>query len=146
MPQPRTLTKSRFVMGLECPQKLIYDQDKRVRNLKREDSFLASLADGGFQVGEFAKAHFPGGHDIVTLNMDEAVKQTEALLGVGDCVIFEAAIRFQNCFIRVDVLEKSLTPWSFMKSKLNHLIVKKTGRFSLKKVSHRLSGTVICMT
>ena len=74
--------------------------------LKREDSFLASLADGGFQVGEFAKAHFPGGHDIVTLNMDEAVKQTEALLSASDCVIFEAAIRFQNCFIRVDVLEK----------------------------------------
>jgi len=102
----RTLTKSRFVMGLECPQKLIYDQDKRFRNLKREDSFLASLADGGFQVGEFAKAHFPGGHDIVTLNMDEAVKQTDALLSAGDCVIFEAAIRFQNCFIRLDVLEK----------------------------------------
>ncbi|MDA9915488.1 DUF2779 domain-containing protein [Luminiphilus sp.] len=106
MPQPKALTKSRFVMGLECPQKLIYDQDKRFRNLKREDSFLASLADGGFQVGEFAKAHFPGGHDIVTLNMDEAVKQTDALLSAGDCVIFEAAIRFQNCFIRVDVLEK----------------------------------------
>lgn len=106
MPQPRTLTKSRFVMGLECPQKLIYDQDTRYRNLKREDSFLASLADGGFQVGEFAKAHFPCGHDILTLNMDEAVKQTEALLIAGDCVIFEAAIRFQNCFLRVDVLEK----------------------------------------
>ena len=106
MRQPRTLTKSRFVMGLECPQKLVYDQDKRFRNLKREDSFLASLADGGFQVGEFAKAHFPGGHDIVTLNMNEAVEQTEALLSAGDCVIFEAAIRFENCFIRVDVLEK----------------------------------------
>ena len=103
---PRTLSKSRFVMGLECPQKLIYDRDKRFRNLKREDSFLASLADGGFQVGEFAKAHFPGGHDIVTLDMSEAVKQTQALLSTGDCVIFEAAIQYQNCFIRVDVLEK----------------------------------------
>ena len=104
--KPRTLSKSRFVMGLECPQKLIYDQDKRFRNLKREDSFLASLADGGFQVGEFAKAHFLGGHDIVTLDMDEAIEQTRALLDAGDCVIFEAAILFQNCFIRVDVLEK----------------------------------------
>ncbi|MDC0507017.1 DUF2779 domain-containing protein [Luminiphilus sp.] len=102
----KTLSKSRFIMGLECPQKLIYNRDKRFRNLKREDSFLASLADGGFQVGEFAKAHFPGGHDIVTLDMSEAVKQTQALLRAGDCVIFEAAIRYQNCFIRVDVLEK----------------------------------------
>lgn len=102
----KTLSKSRFVMGLECPQKLLYDQDKRFRNLKREDSFLASLADGGFQVGEFAKAHFPGGHDVVTLDMDEAVRQTRELLDSGDCIIFEAAIRFENCFVRVDVLEQ----------------------------------------
>ena len=96
-------------MGLECPQKLIYDHDTRFRNLKREDSFLASLADGGFQVGEFAKAHFPGGHDIVTLNMDEAVKQTEALLSAGDCVIFEAAIDFKTALFASMCSRKNLT-------------------------------------
>ena len=104
--KPQLLTKSRFVMGVECPQKLVYASDPRYRNLKQEDSFLASLADGGFQVGEFAKAHFPGGHDVETLNKDAALQQTQDLLAAGDCVIFEAAVKHQNCFIRVDVLEK----------------------------------------
>lgn len=104
--QPKPLTKSRFVMGVECPQKLVFSQDKRYRNLKREDSFLASLADGGFQVGEFAKAHFPGGQDVVSLDRAEAIKETEELLSAENVVIFEAAICFENCFVRIDVLEK----------------------------------------
>lgn len=101
-----TLSKSRFIKGLECPQKLVYGQDTRYRNRSNEDSFLASLAEGGFQVGEFAKSQYPGGHDIVTLDAELAISQTQAYLDAGDCVIFEAAIKYQNCFIRVDVLEK----------------------------------------
>ena len=101
-----TLSKSRFIKGLECPRKLVYGQDKRYRNRSNDDSFLASLAEGGFQVGEFAKSHFPLGHDIVTLDAELALSQTQAYLDAGDCVIFEAAIKYQNCFIRVDVLEK----------------------------------------
>ena len=104
--KPTTLAKSRFVTGVDCPQKLIYGQDRSFRNLSREDSFLASLADGGFQAGQFAKALFPGGHDIVALDIEESISQTSELLDKGDCVIFEAAIRYENCFVRVDVLEK----------------------------------------
>jgi len=105
--QPRTLSKSRFVMGLKCPQKLVYASDcDTYRNLNDDNSFLKSLAEGGFQVGELAKAHFPGGHDVTTLNQADALAETAALLESGDVVIFEAAIQFENCFIRVDVLEK----------------------------------------
>ena len=60
----QTLTKSRFIQGLGCPQKLVYGADKSYLNRSDDDSFLKSLARGGFQVGEFAKAHFPGGVDI----------------------------------------------------------------------------------
>lgn len=102
----QTLTKSRFVMGLACPQKLVYARDKSYRNLKNEDSFLAALAEGGFQVGEFAKAHFPDGHDITTVDPENALRQTLELLQEDVVTIFEAAIQYENCFIRVDVLEK----------------------------------------
>ena len=49
----------------------------------------------------------------MTLDMDQAVRQTRDLLDSGDCIIFEAAIRFENCFIRVDVLEQKGIGWLF---------------------------------
>ena len=71
-----------------------------------DDPFLAALAEGGFQVGELAKHYFPGGHEITTLDHQEAEAQTMELLKRNQVVIYEAAIRFQNLFIRIDVLEK----------------------------------------
>ena len=53
----QTLSKSRFVQGLGCPQKLVYGRDKRTyRNRSREDSFLAPQAEGGFQVADLAES------------------------------------------------------------------------------------------
>lgn len=102
----QSLSKSRFVQGLGCPKKLVYGADRDYLNRSDDDSFLASLAQGGFQVGEFAKAHFPGGVDIKTLDQQEALAQTNELLEQETVTVFEAAVQFENCFIRVDVLEK----------------------------------------
>ena len=53
------LTKSRFVAALTCPTKLFYMADTDYANQSVEDTFLAALAEGGFQVGELAKQYFP---------------------------------------------------------------------------------------
>ena len=100
------LTKSRFILGLSCPQKLIYQKDPDYRNLRSENTFLHSLAEGGFQVGEFAKAHFPKGRAVKTYDFTKALAETNALLQRENVVIFEAAVRWKNCFVRVDILEK----------------------------------------
>lgn len=43
-------------MSLVCPRRLYYAYDKDVyANQDVDDEFLRSLAEGGFQVGEFAK-------------------------------------------------------------------------------------------
>ena len=102
----RYLTKSRFKMALECPTKLAYTNKQEYANQKKDDPFLEALADGGFQVGELAKRYYPGGHDITTLNYEEAEQQTLELMKQENVVIFEAAVRFENLFIRVDILEK----------------------------------------
>lgn len=102
----RYLTKSRFKLAMECPSKLFYTGKKEYANHNLEDPFLASLAEGGFQVGELAKAYFPGGHDIETLDIEEALQETYQLLKQDHCIIFEAAIKHHNLFIRVDVLIK----------------------------------------
>ncbi|MBK24689.1 MAG: hypothetical protein CME70_11895 [Halobacteriovorax sp.] len=107
MDKPRYLTKSRFKLGMECPTKLFYTKKKEYLDSKMDDSFLAALAEGGFQVGELAKLYHPGGHDITTLDYEEAENQTNDLLAQEKVTIYEPAIKFENLFIRVDVLVKN---------------------------------------
>jgi hypothetical protein len=103
----RTLTKSRFKLACECPTKLYYTRKKdEYADQSLDDSFLQALAEGGFQVGELAKCYYPGGHDITTLDAEEALAQTNALLELDEVVIFEAAVRIDNLFIRIDILKK----------------------------------------
>lgn len=103
----RLLTKSRFKLAAECPTKLFYEGKPHLfRNLKQEDSFLAMLADGGYQVGELAKCFYPDGIEISSLNNAEAEAQTQALLKQDQVVLFEPAIRFNDYLVRVDILVK----------------------------------------
>lgn len=106
MPRPRYLTKSRFKLAMECPAKLFYTGKDDYANSKLEDSFLMALAEGGIQVGELAKQYYPDGVDIRSLGYDEALSETNKLLEQDNVVIFEAAVKFENLFIRVDVLKK----------------------------------------
>lgn len=51
---PRYLTKSRFKLAAECPTKLSYVGKSDYVDRSANDSFLAALAEGGYQVGELA--------------------------------------------------------------------------------------------
>lgn len=104
----RYLTKSRFKLAVECPTKLFYTQkESEYRNIKSDDSFLETLAHGGFQVGEFAKLLYPTGIEISAKSNDVAEKETRRLLDENnEIILFEPAIRFQNLFIRIDILIK----------------------------------------
>lgn len=107
MSQHRYLTKSRFKLAVECPTKLFYTGKPKIyRDTKQEDSFLQMLAEGGFQVGELAKCQFPGGVEVNEIEHQAALAQTALLLQQNQVVVFEAAIAFENFFIRVDVLVK----------------------------------------
>ena len=102
----RYLTKSRFKLATECPTKLFYTGKSVYPDQSATDSFLAALAEGGFQVGELAKAYHPEGHDVEALDYITALEDTNALLKEENVTIFEAAVRFENLFIRIDVLRK----------------------------------------
>lgn len=104
---PRYLTKSRFKLACECPAKLFYAGKPDYYDASKDDDFLAMLADGGYQVGALAKLRFPDGVEIHGLEHQKALDDTLALLnGNRQVVLFEPAIRFGNCFIRIDVLVK----------------------------------------
>lgn len=104
-----TLSKSRFKIGLECPNKLYFTRNiEQFPSTKTEDTFLQSLAQGGFQVEELARMHYPGGHLIDNPHYDYegAVNATAELLQQENVVIYEAAFLWNNLFIRADILVK----------------------------------------
>jgi hypothetical protein len=106
MQKPRYLTKSRFTLANECPTKLFYTRKDEYANSKNDDDFLKALAESGIVVGELAKCYYPNGQDIKPLDYEAALNETNQLLEHDEVVIFEAAIKYQNLFCRVDVLVK----------------------------------------
>jgi len=103
---PRYLTKSKFQLAMECPTKLYYDGKPEYSNLKSDDSFLQALAEGGYQIAALAKAYYENGIEIKATDNEQALKETAELLKQDSVTLFEAAIRFDNLFIRVDILLK----------------------------------------
>ncbi|MEK9698032.1 MAG: DUF2779 domain-containing protein [Candidatus Poseidoniales archaeon] len=108
MSSTRYLTKSRFKLAMECPTKLFYTRKpKEYKNNKGDNEFLASLAEGGFQVGKMATLLFPDGKEIKAKRNEEALAETAALLSSNESIIlFEPALAFENLLVRVDVLVK----------------------------------------
>jgi len=108
MSNPRYLTKSRFKLALDCETKLFYTNKKEeYPDTKLDDSFLAALAEGGFQVGELAKYYYPGGTEIPYGNYDSMFEETNKLLEQDSVIIYEATIKYNNLLIRADVLVKN---------------------------------------
>lgn len=103
---PRYLTKSRFKLALECTTKLSYTSNPKYIDNKQADTFLAALAEGGFQVGELAKIYFEGGHDIEELDHEISLKKTNDLLKQESVIIYEAAFKQEDLFVRADIVCK----------------------------------------
>lgn len=104
--QPTYFTKSRFKLAMDCPTKLFYAGKEEYANRTLDDPFLEALVEGGLQIGELAKAYYPGGYEIKSLDKKEALKETEELLKQDNCIIYEAVIEHENLFARVDILVK----------------------------------------
>ena len=106
----KLFTKSAFKIALECPNKLYYYRNPEVyTNADVEDEFLQALAEGGFQVGELAKIYcgVPPENDIEELDYDSALRRTQELMQQEQVNIAEAAFRYGNLFVRVDVLQRN---------------------------------------
>lgn len=103
----RYLTKSRFKLALECPTKLFYTKKSdEYADSKLDDPFLKTLADGGFQAGELAKCYYPGGTEIEGFDYDKTWEETHEHLKQREVILYEAAIKFKNLYVKVDVLKK----------------------------------------
>ena len=104
----RYLTKSRFKLAIECPTKLYYSgKPKEYQDVMADDAFMGMLAEGGYQVGELAKARYPHGVEIEGFEHQKVAQQTQAYLQQDSIVLFEPAIMVGSLFVRIDVLVKN---------------------------------------
>lgn len=105
----KLFTKSAFKIALDCPNKLYYYRNPDLyENKDADNEFLAALAQGGFQVGELAKIYcnVPPENDIKEKDYESSLNRTKELMKQQNVNIAEAAFRFGNLFVRVDVLRK----------------------------------------
>ncbi|WP_422104768.1 DUF2779 domain-containing protein [Winogradskyella sp.] len=104
----KVLTKSRFKLGLECPNKLFFTGKKSYANNKKDDRFLEALAEGGFQVEELARMTFPNGTLLEgnDCNYETLWYKTRDLLRQDNATIYEAAVLYESLFVRADILVK----------------------------------------
>ncbi|HTI05609.1 MAG TPA: DUF2779 domain-containing protein [Gemmatimonadales bacterium] len=93
---------------MQCHKRLWWTVHERDAVELQPDKVLQDRFDQGKQVGELARARFPGGV-LVDLPRDayaEKIARTRALLDEGAPVIFEASFSADNTFVAVDVLRR----------------------------------------
>jgi predicted RecB family nuclease len=107
-PQTHRLSKSRFTSGLQCHKKLWWEVHERDAPELQPDKVLQDLFDQGRQVGELARARYPGGVliDLPHHAGAERVAATRKALDAGAPAIFEATFIADDTFVAIDVLEK----------------------------------------
>lgn len=105
----KLFTKSAFKQALACPTSLYYYGDNaHYANQNNEDDFLQALAEGGQQVGDLAKVYYKIEEDcnIKELDYESSLAKTAKLFKRENIIIAEAAFKWENCFVRADIIEK----------------------------------------
>lgn len=104
----KLFTKSAFKQALTCPTSLYYYNNPEYANQDLQDDFLANLAEGGFQVGEISKIYFgiDDAHCINELDYTRSLDRTKSFFAQDNVNIAEAAFRWNNCFVRTDIIVK----------------------------------------
>ena len=104
--RPRTLSKSDFILARDCAAKL-YFRENGYPDARRNDPYLAMLADGGYMVEALAKARYRDGIQL-EYGRDVAIDfaRTRAALEAPNVTLFEATLLVGRRQARVDILEK----------------------------------------
>ena len=116
MAKTRTLSKTDFILGCDCPAKLYYKK-QGFQSTHSDNGYLSFLAEGGYLIGAVAKVYFPNGIEIgkhvkapgavSQQSTDFALAQTRELLQRENVVLYEPAFQVGKRLVRVDVLVKN---------------------------------------
>ena len=111
----KILTKSKYLIGLECPRYLwiTFNQPEKIRKPTLAEEFKFKEGD---KVGELAKKLFPHGINLPIDNYDKNIKHTKKAL-IKNKPLFEAGMQFKNCFSRADILVPVKNQWDIIEVK-----------------------------
>lgn len=108
MDKRKTLSKSQFVKGIQCPKALwIYRHRKDLH--PEVDEATQALFDMGHDVGELAMKVWPEGVEVTEEYYDitGAIESTNKFIEEGKTVIFEAtALSPEGIYSKIDILAK----------------------------------------
>lgn len=106
---PKTLTKSKFLNGLQCP-KLLWTRCNAPDSIPVPTQRMQVVFDTGHRVGELATKRFPGGHYFQEDDFLKNIQETRALLSAkAPRPIYEAGIKAGRLYARADILAPSET-------------------------------------
>jgi hypothetical protein len=101
------LTKSRYMLGLQCP-KLLWLSINKPEEGAETDEATQHRFDVGHRIGEYARLRFDGGVLIAEdhMHLSDAVRSTKAAVENGAPSIFEATEKYDTVLCRADILER----------------------------------------
>jgi len=110
------LSKSRYIIGLQCPKYLwlLYNDPSKI---PKPDAITQHRFNQGHLVGQLAKKYFPGGIDISEEDIAENIKETKELLKKKKNILFEAGISAENIYSRADILKQVKDEWDIIEVK-----------------------------
>ena len=104
---PKILTKSKFLNGLQCP-KLLWTRCNAPETIPAASESLQRVFDTGHQIGELATRRFPGGVHVQEDNFLKNIEETKVLLASKTPrPIYEAGVKAGRLYARADILVPS---------------------------------------
>jgi hypothetical protein len=100
------LSKSKFVAGCQCLKRL-YLQVHEPELAAEADQTTEAIIEQGREVGMLARKLFPGGVEVHSDNLDQAIRATREIIGNRDVpAIFEGTFEHDGVLVRVDILHR----------------------------------------
>lgn len=116
MSENKLLTKSNYLIGLQCPKYLwiTLNEDEKI---PPSDVRTSHRFKEGYLIDELAKRFFPAGTDISSDDFKSSIAQTKELIAQGK-LLFGAAILYDRIYSRVDILTPSAgNAWNIIEVK-----------------------------
>lgn len=100
------LSKSKFLAGCQCLKRL-YLQVHQPELATEPDGPVEAIIEQGREVGLLARKLFPGGIEVCSTGLDQAIRTTRELVANLEVpAIFEGVFEHDGVLVRVDVLQR----------------------------------------